>query len=188
MQYAYILYHGGQPLPGLWPDILNPLSPPRPLVTSGRKGIHRLCRRGQDAGPIVSWPRLRRQGEASSRLVDGGHRPRHTRASCDVFIIQSIHSFCRCLAITGIMLVVVIVVMIVVVAFHCLHGGLVEHCTVQSLIHIWSGMKRVLDDVGSRSPPFDAQNEAVDQWRCRADVDDRCEPRKIAYDVVVCRP
>ena len=49
-------------------------------------------------------------------------------------------------------------------------------------------MKRVLDYVGSRSPPFDDQNEAVDQRRCRADIDDRCERRKIDYNVVIGRP
>ena len=86
------------------------------------------------------------------------------------------------------MLVVVIVVKIVVVAFHCPHIGLVEHCADQSLVHVWSGMKRVLDYVGFRSPLFDDQNEAVDQRRCRADIDDRCERRKIDYNVVIGPP
>ena len=86
------------------------------------------------------------------------------------------------------MLVVVIVVEITVVAFHRPHVGLVEHRTDQGLVHVWSGMKRVLDYVGSRSPPFDDQNEAVDQRRCRADIDDRCERRKIDYNVVIGRP
>ena len=48
--------------------------------------------------------------------------------------------------------------------------------------------QRVLDYVGSRSPPFGDQNEAVDQRRCRADIDDRCERRKIDYNVVIGRP
>src|SRR6266446_10757633 len=69
------------------------------------------------------------------------------KACCDAFNIEGIYSFCRYLAVTGIVLIVVIVVTIIVVTFHCPHVRLVEHRTDQSLVDVRSGMKRMLHDV-----------------------------------------
>src|SRR6202795_4734746 len=90
---------------------------------------------------------------------------------------ESIHSFSRYLAVTGIMLIVVIIVMIIVVTLHRPHVCLVEHRTDQSLVYVRSGMERMLHDVDLGSSPFDDQDEAVYQRRCCADVEDRKSTR-----------
>ena len=85
--------------------------------------------------------------------------------------------FCRKVAVADVVLVVVVVAKIVGVTVHCLHIGFVEHCTEDGVVYVWCGMECMLDDVGRGAPPFHDQNEAVDQRRCRADVDNRCERR-----------
>src|SRR5215204_5644098 len=51
-----------------------------------------------------------------------------------------------------------------------------------------SGVQGVLDDIDLRLPPFDNQDEMVNELCCGADVDQGGQRRKVDDDVVVTRP
>src|SRR5262245_5808634 len=97
---------------------------------------------------------------------------------------DQLFSFCGYLAVADVMLLVVVAAKIMVVMLDFLHVGLVKHRAGERVIYVWRDAKCVLDDVRCRAPPFDDQNEAVDQWRRGTNVDNRRERRKIDDNVV----
>ena len=96
--------------------------------------------------------------------------------------------FCRKLAVADVVVVVVVIAIMVVVMFHGIHVGFVEHCTEKGIAYVWCRMERMLDDAGRGASPFHDQNEAVDERRCRANVDNRCKRRKIDDNIFIGGP
>src|SRR5437764_5649690 len=93
--------------------------------------------------------------------------------------------FCRKLAIADVVLVVVVIAILGIVTFHCLHVGFVEYCTEKGFVNVWCRMKRMLNNAGRGASPFHHQNKTVDERRRRANVNNRCEWRKIDDNIFI---
>src|SRR5580704_12751739 len=91
-------------------------------------------------------------------------------------------------AVTGVVTVAIVIAPVCIVAHHCLDVGLVEDRANQALIDVGSGVQGMPDDVDPGSSPFDDQDEAVDERRRRANIDQGGQRWEVDNDVVIGRP